>query len=662
MKRFYLFMITVLLLSLVAAQPVTVRAQAPAYPLENCRYGAFSTEEDFMMTRGEPYDGNPYISDGDLLGLNGLVCARNADLLRGFDVTEDLGLDALDIPSIERRTVAFSTELDSRHGNFTAGDLLITPNTVIPNAALVAKFQINYNIGLDGIQLIGEPQAILTFVQEASRIPREQWLRGILPELLARYKVDIWFTVEGSWSPGQKYPTILDGDLLSARDGIVVLSQEQLLAASVPAGIPQRGVDFGLDAVSVSRKGDRNTIHFSTELLFQGKELSFTDGDVLKLGGTVVRTNADLVTPFTPAAEFLGLDALWANDQVAREPNIQTMCGDDRLVTDFDGGIVAPGSAGTGLYRQNPTAAWPAGQPRRPCGEFVPIGGYLPTTGVKRFRVAYREEGAAIPAPGTTPGIRTNWQLKEQRIVWPGIPVCLYLGMELNTDADGWMDAAAYQGARDGTLTGCVHDELRLAVWDTNNRMGLGPTAKDGHYRLWLEWEESGGALRKEGFEHHLQLDNTLPKLAAYPDGLQLRLPDGTTAVPACGETASVSQFQVWGQFADAYYRDFWLILRGGLPPAAKSYGPHAYYEATDGTPGVKHTDETGTTPDGTTVYLRDIDMKDLGTSFVDCCYVLDLWVRDAAIRHSFDRRVVNDTSDSTIWLANAFITFAAAP
>lgn len=107
MKRFYLFMITVLLLSLVAAQPVTVRAQAPAYPLANCRYGAFSTEEDFMMTRGEPYDGNPYISDGDLLGLNGLLCARNADLLRGFDVTEDLGLDALDIPSIERRTVAF---------------------------------------------------------------------------------------------------------------------------------------------------------------------------------------------------------------------------------------------------------------------------------------------------------------------------------------------------------------------------------------------------------------------------------------------------------------------------------------------------------------------------------------------------------------------------
>lgn len=662
MKRFHLFMISVLLLSLLAGQPATARAQATSYPLDNCRYGAFSTEEDFMMTEGEPYDGNPYISDGDLLGVNGLLCARNADLLRNFDVGEDLGLDAVDIVNLERRIVAFSTELDSRHGNFTAGDLLITPNTVIPNAALVAKFQINYNIGLDGIQFIGEPQAILTFIQEASRVPREQWLRGILPELLARYKVDIWFTVEGSWPPGKKYPTILDGDLLSARDGIVVLSQEQFFTAAAPAGIPQRGVDFGLDAVSAARTGDRTTVHFSTEILFNGQEISFTDGDVLNVGGAVVRAHADLVTPFTPAADFLGLDALWANDAVAREPNIQTMCGDERLVTDFDGGIVAPGSAGTGLYRQNPTAAWPAGQPRRPCGEYVPIGGFLPATGITRFRVAYREAGTAIPAPGDAKGIRTNWQLKEQRILWPGIPVCLYLGMELNTDADGWMDAAAYLGARDGTLTGCVHDELRLAVWDTNNRMGLGPADQDGHYVLWLEWEESGGALRKEGFEHHLQLDNTLPKLAPYPDGLQLRLPDGTTVVPACGETASVSQFQVWGQFEDAYYRDFWLNLRGGLPPAAKSYGPHAYYEPTDGTAGVKHTDETGTTPDGTTVYLRDIDMKDLGDSFVDCCYVLDLWVRDAAIRHSFNRRVVNDTSDATIWLGNTFITFAAAP
>jgi hypothetical protein len=576
-------------------------------------------------------------------------------------------LDAVDILNIEGRIIAFSTELDSPHGNFTAGDLLITPNTVIPNAALVAKFQIGYDIGLDGIQFVGAQRSILTFVQEARRIPREQWQRGALQELLQKHEIDLWFTVEGSWPPAQKHPDILDGDLLSARDGIVVLSQQQLLDPPIPAGIPQRGVDFGLDAVSASRKPDRGSVHFSTEILFREKEHGFTDGDVLKLGGTVIRENAQLVAPYAPAADFLGLDALWANEEIAREPNIQTMCGDDRLVTDFDGGIVIPGNDGTGLYTENPSAAWPAGQPRRPCGEYVPIGGFLPASGITKFRVTYRDAGAMIPAPGTAEGIRTNWLLKEERVIWPGISICVYDGMELNTDADGWMDAAAYRGARDGTLTGCVHDEMRLAVWDTNDHTpGFGPADKDGHYVIWLEWEDGGGIIHKEGYEHHLQLDNTLPKLADYPNGLQLRVAtegsEETTVVPACGETTNVSKFQVWGQFEDAYYWNFWLRLSGGEPPAAKQYGPHNYYDPTDGTPLIKNTDETGTKPNLTTVHLRDIDMTDLGESFTECCYELDLWVRDAAIRHSFNRRVVNDVSGSPSWFGHAFITFAAAP
>ena len=69
-------------------------------PLAWCKRGCFSTEEDFMMRKGEPYDGNPYISDGDLLSFSGQVCARNADLLNAhYDGTPpaDLGLDAVDI-------------------------------------------------------------------------------------------------------------------------------------------------------------------------------------------------------------------------------------------------------------------------------------------------------------------------------------------------------------------------------------------------------------------------------------------------------------------------------------------------------------------------------------------------------------------------------------
>lgn len=73
-------------------------------------------------------------------------------------------------------------------------------------------------------------------------------------------------------------------------------------------------------------------------------------------------------------------------------------------------------------------------------------------------------------------------------------------------------------------------------------------------------------------------------------------------------------------------------------------------------------TDTTGKVPDATTVFLRDIDMNDLGVSFTDCCYVLDLWARDAAIRHTFNHRVANDNSGSSIFWANEFFTFLAAP
>jgi hypothetical protein len=281
----------------------------------------------------------------------------------------------------------------------------------------------------------------------------------------------------------------------------------------------------------------------------------------------------------------------------------------------------------------------------------------MPSSGVIRFRVAYRDVAAAPPAVGTAAGVRTNWVLWE----WHGWPInaCLATG-SLATDVNGWMDASDYLAAKNGTLTGCANSHLRLAVWDTDNLVGFGPPNKNGHYRLWLEWEDGGG-LDREPLEHHLQLDNILPAIASYPNGLQVRLPDGTTIVPACGEAPQgSSQFQVWGQFDDAYYWRFSLVVRGGLPPTAVSYGPHNYWDPNDGTVGVKNTDDTGTTPNATTVRLRDIDMTDLGASFVDCCYLLDLYVYDASIRHEFSGLTPLDNSGS--YYANTFITFAAAP
>ena len=91
--------------------------------------------------------------------------------------------------------------------------------------------------------------------------------------------------------------------------GTIVVPQSALLPAAVPAGLPARGVDFGLDAVACDRSGNFQTLLFSTEILFGG-EPSFTDGDVLHMGDGIVKTNEELVGCFEPKSKFLGLDAL----------------------------------------------------------------------------------------------------------------------------------------------------------------------------------------------------------------------------------------------------------------------------------------------------------------------------------------------------------------
>ena len=661
-KRLFLTAKRALLLVALCAAPVLSFAQAPL-----CQGLVFSTEEDFLTRGPVPPDGNPIISDGDLLaraipGGGVSVCARNSDLLRAFDVRLDLGLDAVDVVLAEKRLIAFSTELDDEKGRFTAGDLLATNGAILPNVALLAQFQTPkpQDFGLDAVHFVGDQEAIVRLLMLIQEKGREFWVENpqALPKILDEMQLDIWFSTEGTaYSP--KLP-FLDGDLLSARTGTIVARNSILLPVSVPAGVPNRGVDFGLDAVSADRHGNRRSIHFSTEILFDGKPV-FSDGDVLRLGNGVVIKHPDLVTALEPAARFLGLDALhFVATEPPVDPNVQTLCG-DRAVVDFNGGLAPINGPGTGLYRADSAASPPGSLPRRPCGQFVPVDGFLPDSGVKRFRIAYRPAGDGFPGTGVSPGVRTNWTLYEWN---PWLMACQATG-SLGTDADGWMDAASYLGAKDGTLTGCANSGLRLAVWDTNNALGLGwsPPDKDGHYVLWLEWEDMGGALNREPLEHHLQLDNTLPVIAGYPDGLQVLTKDGLLPVPACGEAPKgETEFQVYGQFSDQYYWNYRLVLKGGLPPTSVGYGPHNYYDPDDGTPPIKNTDDTGTTPDLTTVHLRDIDMLDLGKSFQDCCYVLDLWVRDAAIRHSFNGRVANDNSGSLAWQANAFVTFAAAP
>ena len=65
---------------------LTGAAGAELSDLSLCADLAFSTEEDFVTQGPEPPDGNPIVSDGDLLGPGCVICARNSDLMAPFDI------------------------------------------------------------------------------------------------------------------------------------------------------------------------------------------------------------------------------------------------------------------------------------------------------------------------------------------------------------------------------------------------------------------------------------------------------------------------------------------------------------------------------------------------------------------------------------------------
>jgi hypothetical protein len=306
-----------ILLLLVALTPLGSVTGRPTQLPPACQELAFSTEEDFVTPES-------VISDGDLLTVHQdpsgavqcTICARNADLLEVFRVQHDLGLDAADVVDAEGFLVAFSTELNSSNpGQFTQGDLLVTNGVIILNLALTAKWGggqgVGYDLGLDAVHLVeatAQPGAILEFLNDAATQEQPIGADALARLFETHAAVDIWFSTSGTWSPVGA-AGFLDGDLLSARSGTIVAANADLLPATVPAGIPNRGVDFGLDAATSDRAGTKRQIHHSTELLFEG-EPAFTDGDVLLFNNGVVMPHEALIDCFEPRAKFLGLDAL----------------------------------------------------------------------------------------------------------------------------------------------------------------------------------------------------------------------------------------------------------------------------------------------------------------------------------------------------------------
>ncbi|MBC7236043.1 MAG: hypothetical protein H5T69_09385 [Chloroflexi bacterium] len=605
--------ILILALLLLAVVGPPSAGQQPAFPLDNCKRGCFSTEEDFVTQGPEPYDGNPIISDGDLLSFSGQVCARNADLLSRFypdgRVPADLGLDAVDVLDIETRLVAFSTELDDPRGVFTAGDLLFTNGGIIPNRALVDAFGISYDIGLDGVHFVGTKANILAFAALIPQIEPEGWLQGRLKQELDRYQIDLWFSIEGTFQPVGA-AMILDGDLLSAT-GNIVATQASLLPPNVPAGLPQRGVDFGLDAVTAATAVSRvPPIYFSTEILYRGERTPFTDGDVLLRGNGVVAYNEDLIRPFEPKVDFLGLDALDIVLEAPEEPEPRITHIGQVAVTDIDGGNVPVGGTGTGLAT---TFGY-----ERPYGAWVPIYGDIPS-GIDEYRVVYRKAGDPRPSdPATANGIPVvpgvGWRASDYNAIYNDCSGWT----PYFSDANGWFDAVEFRRLEQGEgMPFDCNAQLALTVWDSTSAPD-----PNGHYVVWLQWRIGAGPIHEEPFDHHVQFDNKAP------ENLDMAIPGG-----ACTEYGPTDMpIMIQAHFDDPHFWRYRLRIFGGDPPVGHWYSVVNYDDAT---PAAANVGPTGTGVG--LVDLHEVDVNDLPAgSVVDCCYGVRLWVEDRTIIGSF--------------------------
>lgn len=441
--------------------------------LAKCKGLWFSTSEDFL-SQGPRLPGGPVVSDGDLLayeiGGGTTLCARNEELLRVFDISRyDHGLDALDKIEINAEVVfaAFSTEIDSVNGagQFTAGDLLFTNGAVVPNNALLVRFDLprSLNLGLDAVHIEGAPEEKRDLLAKLDSTDVDQ-LRDnpqILIEILEGTNTDILFSTEGT-PPDVQKPLFLDGDLLSAKNGVIVRSNNDLLPL-LPSGLPDKGVDYGLDAYTPSLDPIEQVPIELLSIEVQARENTVSDGDLLTTGPNIYLRNKDLIGPLEPRDTDMGLDALADGTRkvagcrffITRISEIelsrirQSDPAIDPFAGMFDVGVVDGAGNADG---------------ERPFGGALRVEGSLPTSEcpeftTHEFRVEVLAEGAVTPEPVRHP-LSQGWLRDTAPCGSPSDP---YFSTDYSPTDTGWFRLTEYWLPAN---QGCSNDPS-LAIWDS---------------------------------------------------------------------------------------------------------------------------------------------------------------------------------------------------
>lgn len=508
--------------------------------LAKCQGLWFSTSEDFLSQNRGAAPGGPIVSDGDLLtfvvGSGARICARNEDLLRQFDIAKfDHGLDALDQVVIKEDLViaAFSTELDSVNSaaQFTAGDLLFTNGAIVPNVALLAGFDLPraLNLGLDAVTIKGSLRDKRSLVDKLSNTNPQELRQnpGILREILEATKTDILFSTEGTPPEVQK-PLFLDGDLLSAKNGMIVRSNADLLP-SLPAGLPVRGVDYGLDAYTpgYDRIEQQPLELFSIEI--NARKGVISDGDALTVGPGLYLRNHDLIMNFEPRDTDMGLDAL-----AERLGGLTEAC-EIRITTVSDIDVININQA-TGLFDSD-----------RPFGAWVRIQGIVPNDACPEYGSHEFQVRVALDGGLPQPVLHSN-SLGWKRNVSP----CISSNDLYSSDPGaGWFTLTDYW------RFGECPDDASLAYWNSKTAAGV------DHAVFQVVMRPIGGGSETTSAPVRIRVDNDVP------DQMLVELYSAGETVPF-GDQCKIQGngndivIDIKGRVRDEHFREYALYWAGG--------------------------------------------------------------------------------------------------
>ncbi len=631
----------------VVAGAGSALAQGPG-----CRGLLLSTSEDFFMQDTEDQDGNRVVSDGDLLAFDAgsggtTICRRNRELLAAFDIPRiDFGLDAVAAVDRQREILVFSTELDDPKRRFTAGDLIFTTGLVIPNQVLTQRFDLAHDIGLDAVSLLGGEREWRQFMEKFGGMSREEMLRQRREVLgfLEEAKMDILFSTEGT-APSVEQPRFIDGDLLSAVSGTIFRANSALLPA-LPAGIPSRGVDWGLDAYTFGEGlQSRGAMElFSTEIVGEA-EGPFTDGDALGVGPVVVAKNFELLKSLTPATFDLGLDALHmdAAEFTCAPPSITRIS--NVYVSEIDG---------QGLATTGATTDRPFGGVIRVQGA-MPLAVECPQLANFEFRVEL-DEGGGFPGIGdpNTLTIPAGWLRQLDGNPSPSITDCVTSIANPRTpyqpDAMGWFNLADYR-----RFDECGEDES-VAVWNSSGRatnVEAGDPPVTVRFRLVMR-EVGAPGYYSVSAPVRVRLDNNNYALPATKD-TPLTGDMSMTFGVASGSDASVTDCDITAGSADvilnllgrARDQHFWyysLRWSGGDAVGWRSITPSVDAVFDNDATDRAEISLGGTVPgNSTTVLLSEFNLTQAhqdatgGTPPIECGYVVELRAHDRTIAGSFN-------------------------